>query len=464
MGTGPNGLAAAVALAQAGRSVVVFEAAATVGGGARTAELTLPGFRHDICSAIHPMAIASPFLRSLPLEEHGLDWVHPDAPLAHPLDDGSAVLLLRSVEETAKTLGEDAARYPRWIGGFVEHWVDLAADAMGPLRVPRHPIRLARLARFGLRGLRSAAGLARSTFRGEAARALLAGLAAHSVLPLERIPSAAIGLMLGIAGHATGWPMPRGGSQAISDALASLLRSLGGEIVTGVRISSLRELPSSGPLLFDVPPVELARIAGDALPAGYRRRLGRFRHGPGVFKIDWALDGPIPWRAAECARAGTVHLGGTLDEIAAGERAVWQGRHSETPYVLVAQQSLFDPTRAPEGRHTGWAYCHVPSGSTRDRTDVIESQMERYAPGFRDRVLGRHVMNTADLARYNSNYIGGDINGGVSDLGQLFFRPTLRLVPYRTPNPRIFLCSASTPPGGGVHGLGGYYAARAALR
>jgi phytoene dehydrogenase-like protein len=431
-----------------------------VGGGARTAELTLPGFRHDVCSAIHPMAAASPFFRSLPLDEHGLEWIHPDAPLAHPLDDGPPAMLERSVEATGTTLGADAHRYERWIAPFVRHWPALAADALGPLSLPHHPILLAR---FGLRAVRSASGLARAAFRGARARALFAGLAAHSILPLEQAPSAAIGLMLQLAAHAGGWPLPRGGSQSLSDALASLLRSLGGEIRTGARVDSLDEVETSGPVLFDVAPRELLRIARDRLPAGYCRRLERFRHGPAAFKLDWALDGPIPWRDEACARAGTVHVGGAIEEIEASERACWRGRHSDRPFVLVAQQSLFDPSRAPDGKHTGWAYCHVPSGSCEDRSEAIEAQVERFAPGFRDRILARHRMTSADYEQYNANFVGGDISGGVADLRQLFFRPAPRPVPYRTPHPRIFLCSASTPPGGGVHGMGGYHAARAAL-
>jgi phytoene dehydrogenase-like protein len=460
IGSGPNGLSAAVELARAGRSVIVYESRDTIGGGARTAELTLPGFRHDVCSAIHPMAAASPFFQSLPLGEHGLDWIHPEIPLAHPLDDGTAALLERSIEKTARTLGHDASRYASWIRPFVAHWDWLARDAMRPLGLPRHPLLLAR---FGLRAIRSAAGLARSSFCGESARALFAGLAGHAVQPLEKPASAAIGLMLAVAGHASGWPMPRGGAQAISDALASYLKSLGGSIETGVRVSSLRELPTMGPVFFDTGPRQLSEIAREELPVGYRRRLERYRYGFGVFKLDWALDGPIPWRSEACRAAGTIHLGGTLDEIAESERIVASGHHAERPYVLVCQQSLFDSSRAPEGKHTGWAYCHVPNGSTADRTEAIEKQMERFAPGFRDLVLARHSINSQWLERYNANCVGGDVTGGSADLAQLFFRPMLRAVPYRTPNPRILLCSASTPPGGGVHGLCGYYAARAVL-
>jgi len=442
--------------------VRVIEAAPEPGGGARTAALTLPGLLHDVCSAIHPMAVSSPFLASLPLAAHGLEWVQPGAPVAHPLDDGPPVLLERDPAQTAAGLdGVDAAAWVALVAPFVERWPALARDALGPLGVPRSPLLLAR---FGLRGFRSACGLARGWFRGERARALLAGLAGHSVLPLERSPSAAIGLMLGVAGHARGWPMPAGGAGQLTAALASHLRSLGGEIETGRRVDDLRALPADAVVLFDTAPRQMARICGDALPAGYRRRLERYRHGPGVFKVDWALDGPIPWRDPACRRAGTIHLGGTLERIAAAERAVWAGEHPEDPYVLVAQQSLFDPRRAREGRHTGWGYCHVPPGSTVDLTDVVERQIERAAPGFRDRVLARHVMNTADFQAYNANYIGGDINGGVPDLRQLFTRPVARVDPYATPNPRLFLCSAATPPGGGVHGMCGAFAARSALR
>ena len=461
IGSGPNGLCAAISLALAGLSVAVFERGERPGGGARTEELTLPGYRHDLCSAIHPMAISSPFLRSLPLTALGLRWIQPEVPLAHPLEDGPAVLLRRSVDETAAGLGEDGDAWRRLVQPFARRWAALVADALGPLGVPRSPILMAR---FGLRAMRSAAGLARARFGGARARALLGGLAAHSVLPLTRAPSAAIGLMLGVAGHAVGGPLPEGGAQSLSDALAAHLRALGGVIVTGRHVSSLAQLPTVGPVLFDTGPRAMAAIAGDALPAGYRRRLARYRYGPGVFKIDYALSEPIPWRDEAVARAGTVHLGGALEALIAGEAAPWAGRHPEHPYVLLAQQSHFDATRAPEGRHTGWAYCHVPPGSTRDMTAAIEAQIERCAPGFGDVVLARRSIDCAAFEARNPNYIGGDINGGAPDLGQLFTRPVARLVPYSTPNPRLYLCSASTPPGGGVHGMCGHHAARAALR
>lgn len=461
IGSGPNGLAAAIVLAQAGRSVVVFESRDAIGGGARTQQLTLPGFRHDVCSAIHPMGIGSPFFRSLPLDQHGLTWIHSPIVLAHPLDDEPPCLLHRSIDETGHTLGLDHSAYVKWTTPFAKTWDALVADALGPLSIPRHPLLLAR---FGWSGLRSAQGVADSRFRGHRAKALFAGLAGHSMLPLEKKPSAAIGLMLAIAGHAVGWPMPRGGSQSIVDALASFLRSLGGKVETGRRIESLRELPPTGPVLFDTSPKTMTEVVGAEFSSAFVARLSRYRYGPGVFKLDWALNGPIPWRFPACASAGTVHIGGTLQQIAEAERAPAQGHHPHRPFVLLAQQSLFDSTRAPAGKHTAWAYCHVPSGSVTDMTEAIERQVERFAPSFRDLIAARHTFNSKQLERYNSNYIGGDINGGAADLKQLFFRPMLRAVPYATPHPRMFLCSAATPPGGGVHGMCGFHAAKAALR
>lgn len=461
VGSGPNGLCAAIVLARAGLSVVVYESRATIGGGMRTAAVTLPGFRHDICSSIYPMAIGSPFMRTLPLSEHGLEWIHPPVPLAHPLDLEPAILLERAVEATASHLGEDALRYRRMMTPFATRWEDLAADAMAPLGIPAHPWLMGR---FGWQALRSATSLVQSAFRGARARALLAGLAAHSMLPLDVRPSAAIGLMLGYAAHAVGWPMPRGGAQQLSESLASLLRTLGGVIQTDTHIAGIDEVETSGPILFDISPYHLATIAASALPEGYCRRLRTYRYGPGVFKIDWALDAPVPWRDAACALAGTVHLGGPHETIAASERATWEGRHVDQPYVLFAQHSLFDTTRAPDGKHTAWAYCHVPNGSTRDLTAIIENQVERYAPGFRDCILARHTMHAMDYQAYNDNYVGGDINGGAPILSQLFTRPLVRLNPYTTPNRRLYLCSAATPPGGGVHGMCGVYAANAALK
>ncbi|MFO0688027.1 MAG: NAD(P)/FAD-dependent oxidoreductase [Myxococcota bacterium] len=461
IGSGPNGLAAAIELARSGHSVRVIEAADEIGGGTRNAELTLPGFVHDVCSAVHPMGILSPFYSQLPLADHGLVWIRPQASVAHPLDDGPPVLLYRSLERTAAGLGRDADAYRRLVGPFVERAMDLLGDAMAPLRIPRHPILMAR---FGLRAAFSANRLARLLFREERARALLAGCAGHSVLPLSQPLTAALGVLFAVTGHAEDWPVAQGGSQAVTRALASYLRSLGGEIQTGWRIERLGELPESRVVLFDTSPEQLASIGGDALPAGYRRRLGRYRYGPGVFKLDWALDGPIPWKDPACLEASTVHVGGTLDEICASERDMYRGLHPERPYLIVCQQSQFDASRAPAGQHTGYAYCHVPHGSTVDRTAAIEAQIERFAPGFRDRILARHAMTTADFERHNPNYKGGAITGGVSDALQLFNSPVTRLDPYSTPNPRLFICSAATPPGGGVHGQCGYWAARSAIR
>jgi phytoene dehydrogenase-like protein len=461
VGSGPNGLAAAIELARAGRSVLVREAAESVGGGLRSGELTRPGFVHDLCSAIHPMAAASPFFRTLPLSEHGLEWIEPQAPLAHPLESGEAAVLLRSVDETADGLGTDAERYRGLFGPLVASWAQLEPALLGPLvRVPRHPLALTR---FGLSALQPAASFARRRFRDEPARALFAGLAAHSILSLESVGSASFGLVLGTTGHAVGWPLPRGGSQRIADALASYLRSLGGEIQTDAPVESLDEL-SAPTVLCDVTPRQLLRLAGDRLPPRYRRGLERFRYGPGVFKLDWALSAPIPWSAPACAEAGTVHLGGTLEEITASERAPARGETSERPFVLLAQPTLFDPSRAPEGQHTAWAYCHVPHGSAVDMTERIERQIERFAPGFQERVLARCASAPADLERRNPNLVGGDIGGGSNELRQLVARPVLRAVPYTTPLEGLYLCSSSTPPGGGVHGMCGYLAARAALR
>jgi len=461
VGAGPNGLAAAIELARAGVAVLVVEAAETVGGGLRTSELTLPGFRHDVCSAIHPLAVASPFLRTVPLGEHGVQWIDPPTALAHPFDDGTAALLERSLTATAEGLGEDAGRYRRLMAPLVGDADGLLEDVLGPLRVPRHPLALAR---FGVAAALPAAALARLAFRGRRARGLFAGLAAHSMLPLTRPATAAFGLVLGLLGHAAGWPFPRGGSQAIADGLAAYLRSLGGEIETGRPVASLDELDDARLVLLDVTPRQLLALADERLAAsGYRRALERYRYGPGVFKLDWALDGPIPWRAEECARAATVHLGGTLEEVSASERLPWRGETADRPFVLLAQQSLFDATRAPEGRHTAWAYCHVPNGSTADMTERIERQVERFAPGFRERILARSVLDPAGLERRNRNYVGGDINGGAADLRQLLTRPVVSRSPYTTPMRGVFLCSSSTPPGGGVHGMCGYHAARSAL-
>jgi len=460
IGAGPNGLAAAVHLAQGGASVLVLEAADQAGGGTRSAALTLPGFQHDVCSAVHPLGILSPYLRSLPLGEHGLTWLRPRASVAHPLDGEPAVLLRRSLDDTAGELAADGRAYRRLVGPFLADPHALLADALAPLRIPRHPILMLR---FGLRAIRSASGLARR-FDGDRARALLAGCAAHSILPLERAVSGAIGLLFLVTGHVEDWPVAAGGSGAIAGALASLLASLGGRIETGHPVRSLADLPAARVFLFDTSPAQLADIAGSVLPARYLRRLRRFRYGPGVFKLDWALDGSIPWRDPRCLEASTVHVGGRLEEIAAAEAAVWRGEHPERPFVMVCQQSEIDPARAPAGKQTGYAYVHVPAGSTVDLTDVIERQIERFAPGFRDCILARRATTPAELEAHNANYAGGAITGGVADLRQLFTRPVARLDPYSTPNRRIFLCSASTPPGGGVHGMCGYHAARSAAR
>jgi len=461
IGSGPNGLAAAIVLARAGRSVLVREAADTVGGGVRSEALTLPGFVHDTCSTIYPLGAGSPVFRRLPLAEHGLEWAHSEAALAHPLDGGRAAILERDVDATAAGLGEDAEAYRALFGPLVRDWPALERAILRPLvRVPRHPVALGR---FGLSALRSAEGLARSRFRGEQARALFAGCSAHSTLRLDRSPSASFGLVLTTAAHTAGWPVVRGGAQALADALASYLRSLGGEIETGARVESLAELAFARAVLADLSPRELLRLGGDRLPPRYRRALERYRYGPGSFKLDLALDGPVPWAAPEVGRAACVHVGGTLEEVAAAERAPWEGRPAERPFVLLAQQSVADTSRAPEGKHTVWAYCHVPNGSTFDMTERIEAQIERFAPGFRDRILARAVTTPGDFERRNPNLAGGDINAGAQDLPQLVFRPVPRLVPYTTPVPGLFLCSASTPPGGGVHGLCGFGAAQAAL-
>lgn len=460
VGSGPNGLSAAITLAQAGRRVVVYEAADVVGGGMRSEELTLPGYVHDVCSTVHPLALSSPFFRSLPLQEHGLEWVHSPACLAHPFDDDTVALLERSVEATGETLGSDAGAWANLVEPWIGDWFHLAADILRPLSRLRHPVRMVR---FGVDAVRSAEALARKTFERKHARALFAGNAAHAMVPLDQSPTAAFGLTLVTAGHAVGWPIARGGSRSIASALLSHLRLLGGEVETGRRVERIEELDGVRTVLLDVTPRQFLRMAGHRLPDRYRRALERFRYGAGVFKVDWVLDGPIPWRSPACARAATVHLGGTLEEIAAAEAAPLGGQVPERPFVLLVQPTLFDPSRAPEGGQIAWAYCHVPFGSTVDMTRSIEDQVERFAPGFRDRVLARSVMSPADLERHNPNLVGGDISAGAMTLRQVFFRPTAQAVPYATPLENVYLCSASTPPGGAVHGMCGYYAARAAL-
>ena len=458
IGSGPNGLSAAIMMAKAGCSVTVLEARETIGGGARSAELTLPGFVHDVFSAVHPLAAASPFFSGLPLRTYGLEWIHSPAPLAHPLDDGSAVMLERSVDETAKSLGRDGDCYHDLFAPLVKKWSPLSAGFLHPLALPADPIAMAR---FGWRALRAATSVA-NFFSGERAQALFAGMAAHSALPLDKSPSAAFGIVLELAGHSVGWPIPRGGAQQITNALASYLESLGGRIFTAMPVESVDQLPSSRALLADITPRQLLAIAGHRLPRRYRQKLEKYRYGPGAFKMDWALDRPIPWKSPDCWRAATVHVGGTLDEIAVSERLPWQNSVSKKPFVLLAQPSLFDETRTPPGQHTAWAYCHVPNGYRGDVAENIENQIERFAPGFRKSILQRSVLNPAQLEAANPNLVGGDVNGGAATLGQLFFRPTIAT--YATPVPKLYLCSASTPPGGGVHGMCGYGAARMALK
>ncbi len=458
VGSGPNGLAAAIRLAQEGLSVMVFESRGSIGGGACTAELTLPGFKHDVFSAIHPLAAGSPFLRTLPLDKHGLEWIHSPAPLAHPLDDGTAVMLERSVKATAANLGNDGTSYSRLIDPLASHWDDLASDLLRPMSFPGHPLVFFG---FGLGAIRSASGLAEAVFGGPRARALLAGLGAHSIMPLDKTGSAAIALALCAAGHAVGWPIAKGGSQSITEAMARHLESLGGVILTNTPVTSTGQLPRSRAIVLDVTPRQVPGIIHD-LPSGYRSKLERYRYGPAAFKVEWALDGPIPWRAADCARAATVHLGGTLKEIVNSEKKVFRGKVSEKPFVILTQQSLFDPTRSPEGKHLAGAYCHVPNGSEVDMTEAIEAQVERFAPGFRDHIIARHRMSPLDLERQNSNLVGGDIGGGTQSLRRLL--RTGKGKPYSTPLKGVYICSSSTPPGAGVHGMCGYNAALEVLR
>jgi phytoene dehydrogenase-like protein len=459
VGSGPNGLAAAIRLAQAGRSVIVLEGAETFGGGTRSAALTLPGFIHDVCASVFAMGVCSPFFSTLPLEKHGLGWVFPPAALAHPFTDGTAALLYKSVDQTAATLAGDGDSYRGLVGGLTAHAQEFLRETLAPVHVPRNPVLLAR---FGLQAIRSAAAVARARFRTEQARAFFAGLAAHSMLPLEKLTTAAAALVLAVSAHAGGWPFARGGSQQFAAALVRYLESLGGKVITGCRVKSLDQLPPAQAVLLDVTPRQLLAIAGQRLPAGYRRKLERYQYGMATYKMDWALNQPIPWRAAECAKAGTIHLGASLNEICESESAPWRGATTERPYVLLAQPSLFDPTRAPTGKHTAWAYCHVPNGFRGDMAEEMESQVERFAPGFRDCIAARSIKGPADLEQMNPNFVGGDIAGGAVFLSQLFLRPTASL--YRVPLNGVYLCSSSTPPGPGVHGMCGYFAAEAALR
>jgi phytoene dehydrogenase-like protein len=460
VGSGPNGLAAAILLQQNGLSVLLLEGKDKIGGGLRTEELTLPGFKHDVCSAVHPLAAGSPFFETLPLQEHGLEYIYPEVAAAHPFDNGTAAVLKKSVIETADLLGADRDTYIKLMAHLVKSWPGLAADVLGPLTFPKHPVDLAV---FGLDALTSSTHLAKR-FKTEEAKGLLAGMAAHSIQPLTNLTTSAIALVLMTNGHLKGWPVPKGGSVKIADALASYFTSIGGKIETSTYITSFDQLPSANAVLFDVTPKQLLQIAGHKFSSLYKWQLECYRYGMGVFKVDWALDGVVPFKAEGARQAGTVHIGGTLKEIAVGEQQIWEGLHPEKPFVLLAQQSLFDNTRAPEGKHTAWAYCHVPNGSNKDMTDIIEKQVERFAPGFRERIIGRHTFNTRQLENYNPNYIGGDINGGVIDIGQLFTRPVLRRSPYRTSAKGIYICSSSTPPGGGVHGMCGYHSAKRALK
>ncbi|HWC17214.1 MAG TPA: NAD(P)/FAD-dependent oxidoreductase [Terriglobales bacterium] len=459
VGSGPNGLAAAIVLAQAGLQAEVFEAEALHGGGARTLELTLPGFRHDFGSAVHPMAAGSPFFTSLPLDQHGLDWIHSSAPVAHPLDDGTAVVLERSLDDAVRAFGEDGKAWSSLVRKLADHWSELAPELLSPLlRIPRHPFLLAK---FGLQSLTSARFLANRMFRSERTKALFAGLAAHSFLTLDEPLTAAFGIIFAVTAHAVGWPIPKGGSQSIANALRGYLEKLGGVVRTSNRVDDLKSLGDFSLALCDVTPRQLLQIAGERFTPAYRHLLQRYRYGPAAFKVDYALSSPIPWKAADCARSVTVHLGGTMNEIAESEYTMRQGRHAERPFVLLAQPTLFDSTRSPQGKHIAWAYCHVPNGSTFDMLPRLEAQIERFAPGFRDCILERRVLRPADLQVMDANLIGGDINGGVADWRQFVVRPTWRY--YSTPANNIYICSSSTPPGGGVHGMCGYNAAKVAL-
>ncbi len=462
IGGGPNGLAAAITLTQNGRSCLLVEANDTLGGACRSAALTLPGFVHDFGAAVMPFGVGSPFFSSLPLERFGLEWVHPPVPLAHPLDGEPAVVLNPDIEKTGKTFDDarDAERYARLVGRFVKAWPTLAKEVLAPAHLPLRPLLMGR---FGAAAVKSVEALA-AGFRTERAAALLAGIGGHSAQPLSARPTAGVALLLAVAGHAVGWPIPKGGAQAVTDALAAYFKSLGGSVRTGWRVNDLKELPPARAYLFDVTPRQLLRIAGRELTPGYVRTLEAFEYGPGVFKVDWALSAPIPWSDPTCRYGGTVHVGGTLGEIAASEKAVTNGEHPRYPFVILAQPTRFDLSRAPAGRHTAWAYCHVPNGSTFDMRERIEAQVERFAPGFRDTIIARSTLNTAQLERLDANLVGGDLNGGALTLGQLFIRPAKPLGPYRTSDRQIYLCSASTPPGGGVHGMCGHHAARAALR
>ncbi len=460
VGSGPNGLAAAITLARTGKAVLLREAKDAIGGGCRTAQLTIPGCYHDVCSAVHPLALASPFFRSLNLEALGVDWIQPPICVAHPLDQDPAVLIHPSLETTVQGLADDGLAYQKLVGGFLPNWKELLEELLKPLGLKRSPFLFLR---FGTLALRPAASVARSWFKHDRAQGLFAGASAHAIFPLEYWSSAAFGIVMCLLGHAVGWPIARSGSQRIVDSMATYFQTLGGEIQLAAPVTNIAELPRAKAYLFDITPRQIADIASDILPAGYVNRLRAHKHGPGVFKIDWALKEPIPWRDSNCMKAGTIHVGGTLSEICLAERTVWQGEVPDNPFVLVCQPSLFDNTRAPMGLHTAWAYCHVPNGCTVNMTERIENQIERFAPGFRDVVLARHTMAPADMESYNPNYVGGDIAGGIQTFWQLFVRPLGRWNPYRTPTQGLYICSSSMPPGGGVHGMCGHLAALRAL-
>jgi len=460
IGSGPNGLAAAIELARNGKKVLVLEAAESIGGGTRTTELTLPNFQHDYCSAVHPMGVLSPYLKTLPLAKYGLEWVYPKASVAHPMDDEPAIILNKSLEETAANLGVDAKKWKNLFRYFIKNGEGLLADSLKPLGIPKHPFTLAR---FGMNALWPATIFAKAKFKGKRARALFAGCAGHSVLPLDFYFTSALGLMFALTAHMVDWPVAKGGSASITNSMAAYFKDLGGEIRTSVLVKNLKDLPTANHYFFDTDPKQLAEIAKDKLPNAYKKRLLKYNYGPGVFKVDWALAEPIPWKDKRCLEASTVHVGGTMEEIAKSERMAWDGQHCEKPYLLLCQQSQFDKTRAPEGKQTGYAYCHVPHGSTKDMTSAIEQQIERFAPGFKSTILAKHTTNTQAFYQYNPNYLGGAITGGAADITQLFTRPVARLNPYTTPNAKILICSAATPPGGGVHGMCGYWAARSIL-
>ncbi len=461
IGSGPNGLAAAIALAQQGLKVKIFESKDSVGGGTRTLELREPGFKHDICSAVHPTAVSSPFFNTLPLSDYGLEWIHPDFPVAHPLEDGEAVIAEKSFENTLERLGADSKNYRKLFKEFVDSWQYLSKDLFGTLRIPNHPLAMMR---FGWYGMFSSNLLSSSFFKLDRTKAYFAGLAAHSILPLENAFTASFGLVLGTTVHSVGWPIAKNGSHSITKALAGFFEFLGGEIELNTHIESLEEFPANKPILFDLTPQQITTIADSKIPDSLKERLLRYNYGPGAFKVDFALSEPVPWLNEECKKAGTLHLGGSMEELAYSEKDVWKGIHSEKPYVLVSQPSVFDESRAPKGKHVLWSYCHVPNGSTEDMEERIINQIERYAPGFRDIIISTSTMTAMDFEKYNPNYIGGDINGGAQNLKQLFGRPLIKWDPYKLPVDHLYICSSSTPPGGGVHGMSGFNAARSVLK